>query len=345
MNKIATPRPQRVLLAVLCLMLLTGFLYGQRLVMRSKPGERLGTVPVPVRTVAPAPARSAAPDPASAAQNGGSYSITQSVIPGGGGTSTNGTTSVTGSVGQAVTATSSGGSYTVSGGFWVGQGNGGCPAITVNPSNPALPTGAMGVAYAQTFTQSGGSGTLTWSNPGGGLPGGLTLDAGTGGLSGTPTAQGTFNFTVRVMDGNNCMGERAYTLVINAMPCPTITVNPSNPTLTAGTLGTAYTQTFTQAGGAGTITWSVSSGALPAGLALNPGAGVLSGTPTNAGTSNFAVRATDANQCMGERAYTLTTNPAPGSGLQFFALPSPVRLLDTRPGASPNACAQPNVPR
>jgi hypothetical protein len=277
------------------------------------------------------------------AQSGGNYNITQSVIPGGGGTSANGNTNVIGSAGQSVAAASSGGSYTLSGGFWGGQTSGGCPAITVNPSNPALTPGAMGVAYSQPFTQSGGNGTLTWSNPGGGLPGGLTLNTGTGVLSGTPTAQGTFNFTIRATDANNCMGERAYTLFINGMPCPTITVSPSTPTLTAGTMGAAYSQTFTQTGGNGAITWSTSAGSLPNGLTLNAGTGILSGTPTIAAASNFSVRATDANSCFGERTYTLTINPA-SNGLQFFALAAPVRLLDTRPGASPNACSQPNAP-
>jgi hypothetical protein len=221
---------------------------------------------------------------------------------------------------------------------------GGCPTITVSPTNPTLTAGTMGTAYTQTFTQSGGSGAITWSNPGGGLLGGLTLNTATGELSGTPTAQGIFTFTMRATDANQCTGERTYTLTINAMPCPTITVSPSGSTLTAGTVGTAYSQTFTQSGGAGTITWSVSSGTLPGGLTLNTSTGVLSGTPTTAVISTFTIRATDANQCTGQRQYSLTINAAGGNGLQFYPLATPVRLLDTRPGASPNACSQPNAP-
>ncbi len=215
----------------------------------------------------------------------------------------------------------------------------GCTPLTVNPTT--IPVGTAGAAYSQTFTQTGGSGAITWSNPGGGLPGGLTLNTSTGVLSGTPTAQGTFNFTMRATDVNQCTGERAYSLVINQMNCPTITVNPSNPTLTAGTVGTAYTQPFTQTGGAGAIVWSVSAGTLPGGLTLNTGSGVLSGTPTTAGASTFTIRATDFNQCTGERQYTLTINAA-GGGLQFFPLPQPVRLLETRPGFT--GCTMPGVP-
>ncbi|HEX9002641.1 MAG TPA: putative Ig domain-containing protein, partial [Blastocatellia bacterium] len=189
-----------------------------------------------------------------------------------------------------------------------------CQAITVNPSTPSLTAGTMGTPYTQTFTQIGGIGTPAWSNPGGGLPGGLTLNSSSGVLSGTPTGQGTFNFTILVTDGNGCTGQRAYSLVINPMACPTITVIPSNPALTAGTVGTAYSQTFTQTGGAGTITWSNPGGGLPGGLTLNSSTGALTGTPTTAATFTFTITATDTNNCTGERQYMLTINPA-GNGL------------------------------
>jgi len=208
----------------------------------------------------------------------------------------------------------------------------GCAAITVNPPNPVLTAGTMGTFYTQTFTQTGGALPIAWSTSSGSLPGGLTLNGSTGVLSGTPTMTGPFTFTVRATDASTCFGERQYTLTINAA-CPTITVNPTNSTLTAGTVGTAYTQTFTQTGSGATISWSVSAGTVPAGLTLNPSSGVLSGTPTTAATSTFTIRATDTNTCQGERQYSLTINPS-GNGLQFYSLAAPVRLLDTRSGVT-----------
>jgi hypothetical protein len=153
----------------------------------------------------------------------------------------------------------------------------------------------------------------------------LSLSSG-GALAGTPTGFGTFNFTVRATDSNGCPGERAYTLVINP-PCGAITVNPA--TLPAGMAFTFYNQPITASGGAAPHTFSVSAGAPPAGLTLSPG-GALAGVPAAAGAFNFTVKATDANGCMGLREYTLTINSNPG--LQYYPLPFPVRLLDTRPG-------------
>src|SRR5262249_12220907 len=131
----------------------------------------------------------------------------------------------------------------------------------------------------------------------GGLPGGLTLTSG-GLLSGTPTASGTFTFTLKATDKTGCTGTQSYALVI----CSVIAINPA--TLSPGTVGAAYNQTITQTGGAGTVNFSLSAGALPSGLNLAP-SGVLAGTPTQSGTFNFTVKAMDANGCMGTRAYTL----------------------------------------
>ncbi len=118
--------------------------------------------------------------------------------------------------------------------------------------------------------------------------------------------------------------------------CPLITVNPA--TAANGFVGTNYSQFFTQTGGSGTITWSF-SGSLPGGLSLNPSTGELSGLPTTVGTSFFTIRATDQNACFGERAYALTIS---GSGLQFYPLARPIRLLDTR--ASQGNCDSVNAP-
>jgi methionine-rich copper-binding protein CopC len=173
-----------------------------------------------------------------------------------------------------------------------------CPTITVSPN--ALPAATAGTAYSQTFTQVGAA-SVTWSLSGT-LPTGMTFNTATGELSGTPTQQGTFPVTVTATDANGCSGFVAVTLTVN---CPTITVSPSS--VPAGTTGTPFSQVFTQVGAPGTVTWSL-TGTLPAGLSFNTSTGELSGTPTEDGTFQVTVRATDAAGCFGEVVVTITIN-------------------------------------
>ncbi len=212
-----------------------------------------------------------------------------------------------------------------------------CQAITINPAS--LPGGQAGAAYTQTLTASGGSAPYAFAlEAGSSLPNGLTL-TNAGLLSGTPAVFGNFNFTVKATDANGCTGTRAYPLTITA-PCAAITVNPTN--LPNGTVGTAYNQTATATGGTAPYAFTVSAGALPGGLTLNTG-GALTGTPNAAGVFNFTLKATDANGCFGTRAYTVTINSAAvNNGLQFYPLPFPLRLLDTRAGFS--GCDAPGAP-
>jgi hypothetical protein len=94
--------------------------------------------------------------------------------------------------------------------------------------------------------------------------------------------------------------------------CPTITV--TNPVNTNGTVNVAFSETFTSTGGTPTVTYSTSS-TLPTGLLLSS-AGVLSGTPTQAGTFPIVVIATDGAGCTGTGAtYNLVIAcPAPITG-------------------------------
>lgn len=208
-----------------------------------------------------------------------------------------------------------------------------CPAITVSPATPTLPDGRTGRAYSQTVTQTGGAGTPTFSISAGALPAGLALAAG-GLLSGTPTVFGAFNFTVRATDINLCAGERMNSLTVQP-PCPAFTINPT--ALPNGFLGALYNQTLTASGGGSPYNFAVTTGKLPGGVTLASD-GALAGTPAAAGIFNFTVTATDTNGCTGSRGYTILVS---GSGLLFYPLAHPVRLLDTRVSAA--GCFTPNA--
>jgi PKD repeat protein len=172
----------------------------------------------------------------------------------------------------------------------------GCSTVTVSPA--VLFDGFVGASYRQTLSASGGTGPYTFTRTGG-VPPGLNLSAG-GVLSGSPTTPGTYSFTVTATDANGCTGSRAYTVTI---VCGTLTLSP--PTLPSAAIGTAYSQTLTALGGRAPHSFAVTAGALPAGLALSSD-GVLSGTPTDAGTSTFTVTATDAAGCSGTATYTVS---------------------------------------
>lgn len=172
-----------------------------------------------------------------------------------------------------------------------------CPPITLNPAT--LPNGTPGTPYNQTITQTGGTGTFTYAVTSGTLPPGLTLNPVTGDLSGTPTIPGSYTFAVTGESGT-CSGNRTYTLVIN---CPVITLTPA--TLTDDTVGQVYGETITQSGSLGSVyIYTVSSGTLPPGIALNTH-GTLSGAGTTAGTYTFDITMTDDQGCSVTVTYTI----------------------------------------
>jgi hypothetical protein len=190
-----------------------------------------------------------------------------------------------------------------------------CPTITISPAT--LPNALISTAYSQTLTAAGGTSPYTWSVSSGTLPAGLTLTT-AGVLSGTPTAANGagVSITFRAQDNFGC----AATLAINVRVCPAITTSPA--TLVNGTVGTAYSQTFAASGGAVAYTYAVVSGTLPAGLSLNAGTGVISGTPTSSTAQTFTLSATDANTCVATRPYTVTP-VCPAITVNPTSLPAP----------------------
>ncbi|MEA9561738.1 putative Ig domain-containing protein [Xanthomonas campestris pv. campestris] len=245
------------------------------------------------------------------------YALASGALPAGLTLASNGTLSgtatVEGSFNFTVTATDAG-SFTANQAY----------SLTVAAPNlvlPAssLPAGTAGQAYSASITPAtGGTAPYSYALTAGALPAGVVVDVATGGLSGTPTVAGTFNFTLTVSDSTPspaAQASRSYTLTIAA---PVIVVAPT--ALPAVTRGTAYSQTLSASGGTAPYTYAVSAGNMPAGLTLASN-GTLSGTATVEGSFNFTVTATDANTFTASQAYAVTV-AGPNLALPASNLPA-----------------------
>ena len=106
----------------------------------------------------------------------------------------------------------------------------GTVAITPN----TIPTIGSGAPYSLTFNGSGGNTPYFYNLISGTLPTGLALSP-TGVLSGTPTVNGTYNFTIQISDNLGCITDQAYSVVVF---CPTITTHPQNQVICGGSTAT-----------------------------------------------------------------------------------------------------------
>lgn len=161
----------------------------------------------------------------------------------------------------------------------------------------ALASGAtVGTAYESALTASGGLAPYSWSATG--LPSGITINTLTGVISGTPSQAGSFpGISVTVTDDNGYTATKSFALTVSVPYAITTTSLPS------GVVGTSYTKTLTVAGGSAPYTWT--STTLPAGLSLSD-AGVISGTPTQVGSTDVTITVTDSGGATTQAILALT---------------------------------------
>jgi hypothetical protein len=183
--------------------------------------------------------------------------------------------------------------------------------VEANPDAPSIMTlslasGKAGEAYSAALAASGAP--AVWNVKSGKLPDGLALSPSTGVISGAPTESGSFSFEV---EAKNYAGADSKTLALAIEPADPI-VEEEPPVITAtslpeGKVGEAYAAVVAASGGQ--AEWSVKSGRLPSGVALDPATGALAGVPEEGGSFTFSAEAKNGAGSA-ERAFTLVIAPA-----------------------------------
>jgi Tol biopolymer transport system component/subtilisin family serine protease len=173
-------------------------------------------------------------------------------------------------------------------GYWVSKNLSWKVNKALTITTASLPSGDMGVKYKKTTLKAtGGKTPYSWSITEGGLPDGLTMTS-KGVISGTPTAGSSDNYSItfEVSDG---IATTSSTLSIIIYPELAIGDLPD------GTVGIDYSQDLSAVttGGSGVYKFSI-KGTLPTGLKFSSSTGIISGTPTTAGTYNFDLKVTDS---------------------------------------------------
>ena len=188
--------------------------------------------------------------------------------------------------------------------------------VPISITTTSLPEGVVGINYPlTTLVATGGSGGgYTWAvTSGSALPPGLSLSSG-GVLSGKPTVSGTTSVNVTVTDS---VSDKASATLSIGIDGPGLVI--STPKHLNAYIGSSYSITMKATGGSGKgYTWALGSGsALPAGFGLSA-AGVLSGNPTVADSTNFTVTVTDSASATSSANFSLNVAP----GVSITTLPT-----------------------
>lgn len=203
------------------------------------------------------------------------------------------------------------------------------PSVPVSITTTSINSLVVGSPFNQLLSATG-SGPFTWSAVG--LPAGLNLDQNTGSLSGTPTTAGTGSVAVTVESPSDSSSKVFTWTVVTAASAPVVLESPSPNAMVTGSV---YSWTPGRTGST-PMTWGVSSGALPAGLAINTSTGAISGTPTTAGAYSFTLQATNS---VGSNTRTFSgsvTAPEPKANISVFGSTNPGTLAyydDAAPGS------------
>jgi hypothetical protein len=180
------------------------------------------------------------------------------------------------------------------------------PAIAFSGTMPATVT--YNAAYTGSAAASGGVGTLTYSLASGSLPTGLSLNAASGAVTGTPTVVNTFNFTIKAADVFGDSNTQSYSIVVSAA-VPTLTF----AAIPAETYGNAPFTVSASSASSGAVTYSVTSG--PATINSSTGSVTITGAgqvvlgASQAATANYTTAPATVSFTVNKATATINVTP------------------------------------
>lgn len=233
------------------------------------------------------------------------------------------------------------------------------PASPIAITTTSLPAGTVGVTYSAQLVATGGTSPYTWNAVSGVMPPGVFLNF-EGGITGRPSAPGSFAATYRVNDSAGRSTFRTLTIAVaggtpvptptpipTPTPAPTPTPGPIPPpnstvaiattALPGGQVGLSYAATLTATGGTGSYTWNAISGSMAPGVFLFLD-GRLSGRPTAAGSFTVLFRVNDSLGNSAQRSLTINvggTVPPPGPTPTPAPGPTPIPTPTPTPPPPP----------
>jgi Putative Ig domain len=175
--------------------------------------------------------------------------------------------------------------------------------LTITKST--LKTGEQTLAYSDSFTAVNGTAPYIWTMmpaP----PAGLTLNAATGSVTGTPGGYANLGYTVKVSDSSAPVQSDSGEGILNLVGKPIISAS-----LPDAYISQPYLQPLFANRGSFPYTWAITSGSLPPGIQLI--VDQLEGTPTQLGTYNFTLQLTDSSSppFVVSQAMKLKVTPTP----------------------------------
>ena len=206
----------------------------------------------------------------------------------------------------------------------------------------AVPPATVGAYYTANVEPSGGEAPYFYNQVSGTLPAGLSFDSASGAIVGTPARKGRFTIRVSVSDSSSPSQQVTVNITLNVSAVPKLTLSRRAPV--GGAVGVPYTTGIGFSGGRPPYTWSVKSGKLPPGLALDKISGMITGTPTRRGKFALTIRLTDSTKPRHEVATTsiiITISKKPPLTVSKPALPlatqgiSYLATLDATGGTAP----------